>query len=54
MFNVRRVSLGLKRKLYEGVVVPSVTYGAETWDVRMDKKRQQDDMSRIRYSPKDV
>ena len=32
MFNVRSVSLGVKRKLYERMVLPTVTYGAETSD----------------------
>ena len=33
MFNIDSVSLGVKRELYERVVVPTVTYGAETWGI---------------------
>ena len=28
----------MKRELYEGVVVPKVTYGVETWGMRMDER----------------
>ena len=34
MFNVRSVSLGEKRKLYERALAPTVTYAAETWGMR--------------------
>ena len=36
MFNVRSISLGVKAALYERVVVPTVTFGAEMWGMRMD------------------
>ena len=29
--------LGVKRELYERVVVPTVTYGGETWGAKMDE-----------------
>ena len=38
MFNVRSVSLGVKREVHGRVVVPTVTYGTETCGMRMDKK----------------
>ena len=36
MFKCRTVSMNAKRSVYEGVVVPTVLYGAETWSVDMD------------------
>ena len=41
--NIRSGSLCKKRELYEGVVAPMVTHGADTWDVRsgsLCKKRE--------------
>ena len=37
MFIVKSVSLGVKRELYGRVVVPTVTYAAVTWSIRMDE-----------------
>ena len=44
MFNVRFISLGVKRELYQRVIVPAVTYAAETCDVRMDNIKKLDNM----------
>ena len=35
IFNVRSIFLGIKRELYEQVVVANVTYGVETWNMRI-------------------
>ena len=36
----RRLEMSAKRRLYEGVVVPTVLYGAETWNLReVDRKK---------------
>ena len=35
IFNVRSVSSGAKRKFYERMVVPTVTFGAEDLSTRM-------------------
>ena len=40
MFDVRRLSLGLKRKLFERVVVPRLPFGTETLGVRMDERHE--------------
>ena len=42
--DVRSVSLGVKRELYELVVIPTVKYGAETWGRRMDERQKLDVM----------
>ena len=34
-FYVRRLSLVMKRELYEGKIAPTVTYGMETAGIRM-------------------
>ena len=43
-FTVRIVSSGVKRKLYEILVVPTKAYGLETWDMRVDEKHKVDIM----------
>ena len=40
MFNIRSVSLGVKRDFYEGGVVATVTYAVETWGMRMDERHK--------------
>ena len=35
----RSLGMSAKRKLYESVVIPAVTYGAETWAMRMEERR---------------
>ena len=40
IFNVKNVSLGVKRELYERVVRQTVTYGAETWVTRIEERRE--------------
>ena len=36
----RSLGVGAKRRLYEGVVVPTVLYGAETWNMRVEERRK--------------
>ncbi len=31
--------MNTKRRLYEGVVVPTLLYGAETWNMRVTERR---------------
>ncbi len=33
VFKCRSLRMSAKRRLYEGVVVPTVLYGAETWNM---------------------
>ena len=33
MFNCRSLRMDVKRRLYEGVAVPTALYGAETWNM---------------------
>ena len=40
MFHVRIVSMGVKRWLCRRVVVPTQTYGADTWGMRMDGRHK--------------
>ena len=42
MLKCRTLSTDPKRRLYEGVVVPAATYGAETWDMRAEDRRSLD------------
>ncbi len=34
VLHTRGLGMNTKRRLYEGVVVPTALYGAETWNVR--------------------
>merc|ERR1712035_93331 len=34
----RYLGMDAKRRLYEGVIVPMVLYGAETWNVRKEER----------------
>ncbi len=38
----RALGMNAKRRLYEGVVVPSALYGAETWNVREYERNKLD------------
>ena len=40
IYNVTNLSLGVKWRLYGRVVVPTMKYGAETWDFRMNEKHK--------------
>ncbi len=39
VFKCRSLGVSAKRRQYEGVVVPSVLYGAETWNMGAAEKR---------------
>ena len=40
MFNSKSLSMQVKRRLYEGIAIPTALYGAETWSMSVaDKKR---------------
>ncbi len=41
---LRNRALGMKaeRRLYEGVVIPTAVYGAETWNVRKSERKRLD------------
>ena len=39
-FNVRSISVGVKRELYERVVVPTQTYGAKTFGIKTDERQK--------------
>ena len=40
MLKSRTMSLGVKKTLYHQVIVPTVTYGAETWVLREAERRR--------------
>lgn len=40
MFIVRSVCFGAKSELYERVLVSAVTFGAETWAMRIDRTQR--------------
>ena len=40
MCNVRNVSLSLNSELYEDVVIPTVIYRAETWDMKEKEQHE--------------
>merc|ERR1712121_55348 len=42
VWNERNVTLGVKRELYERIVVPTVMYGSETWAMRAEEKNKLD------------
>ena len=42
VMNGRSVSMGVKRSLYQSVVMPTVLYGAETWGTRVAERRKVD------------
>ena len=42
IFNIRNVSLGMRRALYERLSVSMVTNEAEIWGMRMDERYQRD------------
>ncbi len=44
----RALGMNAKRRLYEGVIVPTALYGAETWKV-MEAERNGLDVFEMRY-----
>merc|ERR1712121_444092 len=42
MWKCRSVSLNVKKELYERIVVTTVTYGSETWDMRREERNKLD------------
>ena len=42
IFDVKSVSSGVQIEFFERVVVPTVTHGMDTWDIRMDKRHMLD------------
>ncbi len=42
VLNNRALRINAKRRLYEGVHVPTPLYGAETWNVKMDERKRLD------------
>ena len=42
MFSIKNVNSGVKKELYERVVVSTVTDGAEAWGMRIDGRHKLD------------
>ena len=42
VWNERSVSIGVKRDLYERIVVPTVMYGSESWGMRVEERNKLD------------
>ena len=42
MFNIRSAGSGVKRNLYERVVVPTLMYAAETYGLRLNERHKLD------------
>ncbi len=40
----RYLGMNAKRRLYEGVIVPTALYGAETWNIKKDERNKLDVM----------
>ena len=40
VFKCRSLGMNAKRRLYEGIVVPTALYGAETWNMRAAERRR--------------
>ena len=40
LFRSRSIGMNVKRRLYEGIVVPTGLYGAETWNLGAAEKRR--------------
>ena len=40
VFKVRQLGMNVKRRLYEGVIVPMALYGAETWGMKKAQKKK--------------
>ena len=51
VFKNRGVSMEVKRRLYESVIVPSALYGSETWGMKVVERRRMNvfDMRCLRY-----
>ena len=44
MFSCRVKEINVKRKLYEGVIVPTALYGAEKWNMTVVEKKRLNEM----------
>ncbi len=42
MLHNRALGMKAERRLYEGVVIPTALYGAETWNVRESERNRLD------------
>ena len=40
VFSCRAMGMNVKRRLYEGVAVPTVLYGAETWSMAVEDREE--------------
>ena len=40
MFSCRAMMINVKKSLYEGVAVPTIQYGAETWSMAVAEKKR--------------
>ena len=40
LFKCRRLQMSAKKRLYEGVVMPTVMYGSETWGLRETERKK--------------
>jgi len=40
VFKARQLGMNVKRRLYEGVIVPTALYGAETWGMKVAEKKK--------------
>ncbi len=40
MFKCRSLAMNAKKRLYEGVVVPTALYGAETWNMGAAERKK--------------
>ena len=47
MWRNRKVTMDAKRRLYEGVVVPTAMYGSETWVLDNRQRKRFDVMGKI-------
>ena len=41
LFKCRRFQMSVKKRLYEGVVMPTVMYGSKTWGLRETERERQ-------------
>ena len=42
MWNSRSLTVGVKRELYERIVVPTVMYGSESWGMKVEERDKLD------------
>ncbi len=50
VFKCRSLGITAKRSLYEGVVVPTALYGAETWNMGAEERRRLNIMETRNYN----